>query len=71
MAHDMEDDVAEIVRLIRSQNWKRGGALSIDSDEAEAAVLQLVQVAYSKGRTDATKQAGESMMRAFESVSTR
>lgn len=71
MAHDMEDDVAEIVKLIRSQNWKHGGALSVDTDEAEAVVMQLVQTAYSKGLVDATKQAGESMMRAFESVSTR
>lgn len=68
MAHDMEEQVTEIVRLIRSQNWKHGGALSVDSDEAEVVVLQLVQTAYSKGLVDATKQAGESMMAAFDSV---
>ncbi len=66
MAHDMEEQVAEIVKLVRSQNWKHGGALAVDSDEAEAVVLQLVQTAYSKGLVDATKQTGESMMRAFD-----
>lgn len=71
MAHDMEDQVAEIVKLIRAQNWKHGGALSVDSDEAEAVVLQLVQAAYSKGEADATKQTGESMMRAFDEAAAR
>ncbi len=71
MAHDMEEQVAEIVRLIRSQNWKHGGALRVDSDEAEAVVLQLVQTAYSKGELDATKHAGESMLRAFDEATAR
>jgi hypothetical protein len=55
MAHDMEDSVTAIVALIRSQNWKLGGVLAVDSDEAEALVLQLVQTAYSKGQADATQ----------------
>lgn len=68
MAHDMEEQATEVVKLIRSQNWKHGGALSVDSDEAEAVVLQLVQTAYSKGLVDGTKASGESMMRAFDAA---
>lgn len=71
MAHDMEEHVAEVVRLIRSQNWKNGGCLSVDSDEAEAVVLQLVQAGYSKGLVDATKQTSESMLRAFDEANAR
>lgn len=71
MAHDMEETVIEVVKLIRSQNWKRGGALSVDSDESEAVVLQLVQTAYSKGQSDATKLTGERMLRIFDEAAAR
>lgn len=60
-----------IVHAIRSQNWKNGGCLSIDTPEAVEAVQQLVRTAYSAGQADGVRQSGESMLRAFDTASAR
>lgn len=38
-------DHTEVVREIRAQNWKVGGALVVDVPEAETAVFDLLQEA--------------------------
>lgn len=38
-------DHTEVVAMIRKQNWKNGGALCVDTSEAEEAVYALVQSA--------------------------
>lgn len=42
-----------IVKLIRSQNWKNGGVLTVDHDDAVAAVVQSMKTAYQQGLLDA------------------
>lgn len=50
----MDELIAEhIVTLIRSQNWKNGGVLSVDRDEAIKIVAQALESAYSTGQADA------------------
>lgn len=58
-AHELLDQVPEWVDLIRSQNWKNGGALSVDRDAAIALMQQCLRAAYSKGALDAAKEGGE------------
>lgn len=53
---DLLEQAETIVSAIRSQNWKNGGCLSIDSPEAVAAVQQLVRTAYSAGKIDGAMQ---------------
>lgn len=36
-------DHTEVVKAIRQQNWKLGGALCVDVPEAESAVFDLAQ----------------------------
>ena len=38
-------DHTEVVAAIRRQNWKLGGALSVDAPEAETMVFDLIQEA--------------------------
>lgn len=58
----------DVVTAIRSQNWKNGGVMVIDGDEAVALVMQLMKTAYSAGLVDATKHTGDMIMRAFDAI---
>lgn len=58
----------QIMTLIRSQNWKNGGCLSVDHDEAVAVVTQALKTAYSTGLVDATAHTGKMMMQTFDAV---
>ena len=69
MDDEMTEQAEQIVTLIRSQNWKNGGVLSIDRGEAIAAVIQAMKAAYSKGLLDAARHTSKIMMQAFDAAS--
>lgn len=60
---ELIEQAKTIVDVIRRQNWKNGGCLSIDTDEAVAVVEQLVRTAYSAGKVDGVKECGERIIR--------
>lgn len=43
------EQAREIAKLIRHQNWKRGGALTVDSDEAAELIAQALRIAKAEG----------------------
>ena len=63
---DFTEQAEEIVTLIRSQNWKNGGALSVDHPDAVSIVAQAMKAAYSQGALDGTVESGERMLRTFD-----
>lgn len=58
----------QLVDMIRAQNWKNGGVLSVDRDEAIELVAQALRVAHAAGAVAATKSTGESMIAAFDAA---
>lgn len=65
---DWTEQAEQIVTLIRSQNWKNGGVLSVDHPEAVALVAQALATAYSGGQVDACQETGERMLQAFDTA---
>lgn len=63
-------DAYEIVTLIRKQNWKLGGALIIDTDEAVALVEQAFEVMRSEGERQGMERMHASHMRTFDAAIT-
>lgn len=68
MDDEMTEQAEQIVTLIRSQNWKNGGVLSVDHGEAVAVILQAMKAAYSKGLVDAAQHTSKIMMQAFDAI---
>lgn len=60
-----------IVHAIRSQNWKNGGCLSVDTPEAVEVVQQLVRTAYSAGKVEGVRESGERMLEIYDSAMAR
>jgi hypothetical protein len=65
-ADEVLDQVPDIVSTIRKQNWKLGGTLIIDSDEAEAVIEQLVRAAYSLGVVHGSSEMGDRLLSTFD-----
>lgn len=65
---DLMKQVPTIVDLIRSQNWKNGGCLTVDRPEAITVIENLVSAAYSAGSLDGTRAAGERMLATFDAA---
>lgn len=71
-------DHVEVVTAIRRQNWKIGGALCMDTPEAETAVFNLIQLAAQiihrrcVDAADAAVKSGRAMhvVEAIQTVST-
>lgn len=59
-------DPDKIVRVIRAQNWKLGGILTIDHDEAVALIEQALAVARSEGERIGMERMHASHMRVFD-----
>lgn len=59
-------DADEIVDVIRAQNWKLGGVLVIDRDEAVALVAQAIEAARSAGHIEGMNAMHASHMRTLD-----
>ena len=68
---ELLEQAETIVAAIRSQNWKNGGCLSVDSPEAVAAVQQLVRTAYSAGKVEGCRESGERMLETYDAAMAR
>ena len=65
---DLLEQAEQIVDLIRSQNWKNGGCLSVDRPDAIAVVQQIVRTAYSAGQSDAAQTVSTNMLAALDAA---
>lgn len=70
MSNEIET-ATQIVDLVRAQNWKNGGVLSIDRDEAIGLVAQALRASFTEGCTAGARSTGDSMLRAFDAVAGR
>ncbi len=66
MSEDFMERATEIVDIIRSQNWKNGGAHKIDHSEAVDLIAQALRAAHAEGCAEGAKTTGESMMRVLD-----
>jgi hypothetical protein len=69
MDPELEAQAEVVVSLIRSQNWKSGGCLTVDDDDAVAAVTQLMRAAFSAGMLAGIERAGKNIVAALDAVS--
>ncbi len=65
---DFTEQAEQIVDLIRSQNWKNGGVLSIDRPDAISLVDQALRTAYTLGSSEGGTTMADSMLKAFDAV---
>lgn len=66
---ELLEQAAQIVDLVRKQNWVASGVLVVSRPDAVAVAEQLVRTAYSKGAADAAAQARDHMLETFDRVS--
>lgn len=63
---DLLQYAEQAVTTIRAQNWKNGGVMAVDHDEAVALVKSIVKAAYAFGDAHGSHEAGERMLRVFD-----
>jgi hypothetical protein len=68
---DFESDAEQAVDVIRMQNWKNGGTLSVDRPDAVKLFAQYLRTAYSAGVADGARETGDRMLATFDEISAK
>lgn len=68
---DFESDAEQAVDIIRMQNWKNGGTLSVDRPDAVKLIAQYLRAAYSAGVVEGARETGDKMLATMDEASAK
>jgi len=63
---DEVEIATQLVDTIRAQNWKNGGVLIIDRNDAIEVVAQALRTAHSAGAVEGSRSTGNGMLATFD-----